>query len=300
MRGLEEVTTPIDCSGPASGEGCGENSDHSSFDMHWAKDLARTIESEIIPRLMLVHQPLADEARPEVETGAAAFDEAYVQEFADLLVNRGFPQARAHVNGLLAQGTSLETILIDLFSPAARHLGVQWELDTRNFAEVTLGLSCLHQLVREFGHEFSGELRTGESVGRALFAPGCGDQHTFGLSVLSEFFRRDGWDVLSGVPESVSEILELAQDLHLDLIGFSLSQDALVEGLAEDIKRLRADPALQQLQVWVGGRVFVDNPRLAEQIGATATADDPRIAAQGARAIQLRRAGQGGISEQSA
>ena len=102
----------------------------------WAQQLRKTIEGEIVPRLMMAHR------LDNVPCGPAKPVQIEIQEEHNIDV------LRAYVSTLCEQGQSLQWILLELFAPAARHLGQQWEQDTRDFAEVTLGLSRLQQLLQ--------------------------------------------------------------------------------------------------------------------------------------------------------
>lgn len=86
--------------------------------------LCALIEGEIIPRLMVAHHggvagaPLrAIHLVTDEEVGILAPMALAVE--ADLIL--------AHVEGVLARGVPLDTVLIDLMAPTARLLGEWWE-----------------------------------------------------------------------------------------------------------------------------------------------------------------------------
>ena len=94
--------------------------------------LLRTIEGQVIPRLLLAHraglssacEPSADELRP----GAAQ-----VTEFARIVLAGDAARAHAYVEELRDLGMSVETIYLDLLAAVARHFGVLWETDQSDF-----------------------------------------------------------------------------------------------------------------------------------------------------------------------
>jgi methanogenic corrinoid protein MtbC1 len=233
--------------------------------------LTRTIESEIIPRLMLAHGVL----RP-IGPGRAPSPilQAHIESLARLVLSRDLLPASSYVNGLRQTGVPLEAIFLDLFAPAARHLGELWTADICDFMEVTLGLSQLQQLLRDIAPIFEAEGELPDGGRRVLLLPMPGEQHTFGLSVVEEFFRRAGWDVHLGQVETEAELCAFVRSTWFGVIGLSLSGDKLLDRLAPVIRSVRRDSANSDVGVIVGGQIFADRPELVARVGADATATD--------------------------
>ena len=158
--------------------------------------LARTIEGEIIPRLLLAHQAdLPAELRAATADALTSDD---VQEFGSLILALDNTRAYAFIEQKRAEGQSLESVIMDLLAPAACYLGELWKADRCSFTEVTIGLSRLRQMLRDLTPEFESEASGWRHGRRALLLSTPGDQHTFGLFVVEAFFRREGWDVSGG------------------------------------------------------------------------------------------------------
>lgn len=232
--------------------------------------LSRTIETEIIPRLMLAH--LA-EAGPRV--GSPELTSAEVRDFTRIVLEREVEVGLAHIGEIRAAGHSIEAVFLDLLAPTARLLGDMWEDDLCSFTDVTIGLSRLQQILRELSGRFESETQP-SCRGRILLSAVPGEQHSFGISMLESFFRRAGWDVCGGGAHSDAELLAYARDEWLDAIGLSLSSDILYERVRALIPALRRASCNPSVYVLVGGRYFTDHPELAIQVGAdTAAADAP-------------------------
>lgn len=246
--------------------------------------LSRTIEGEIIPRLMMLFDPeLAETRRQEARRHATARD-FDIQEFASLLLNHDADVARKYVSELLSAGVPLKTIYLDLLAPAARHLGLLWENDACSFTAVTIGVSRMHQVLMQFSPCFrAGRPEDAESGDSALIVPMPGEQHTFGLFMVIEFFRRDGWNVWGGNPQRLSDILALVGGNHFDVIGCSISSERNLENIPRQIRRIREHSQNGDIKVLVGGSLFVHQPDLYRSVGADA------VAANGEEAIQLAR-----------
>jgi methanogenic corrinoid protein MtbC1 len=104
------------------------------------------------------------------------------------------------------------------------------------------------------------------------------EQHSFGLSMVAEFFRRDGWDVLGGVGGAVTDPAAKVRDEWVDIIGFSVGSDARLPWLTESIRLVRNGARNRDLVVLVGGPPFTLRPELAAEVGADGTARDGKQA----------------------
>ena len=194
--------------------------------------LSRAIEHEIIPRLMLAHQT-PDACISLLQSSAPQVSTEDVRAFAKLVLAPDENVAHACIEAMRVRGISVETIYLDLLAPVARYLGELWEQDLCDFTEVTVGLGRLQQVLRElspaFGH--SNDLASGRSV---LLLPGPGEQHTFGLVMVAEFFRRAGWDVGGGPWEAGADPVLMVKREWFDVVGFSLGNEGHVDELGSE------------------------------------------------------------------
>lgn len=243
--------------------------------------LARTIETEIIPRLMLVHRSYPKCADSEDRDLVPPREQ--VAEFARLVLERELKVSSAYIGALRARGSSIEVLLLHLLAPTARLLGDLWKEDLCSFGEVTVGLSRLQQLLRELSSPFENEIEHVEHGRRAMLAAAPGEQHTFGITVVEEFLRRAGWDVWSEPSPARGELVGVVRGQWFDVVGLSLSCDLLFDDLGSTIDTLRRASLNRAVRVMVGGRLFIDHPELVLRIGADATAVDGRDAVQRSR-----------------
>ena len=234
--------------------------------------LSRAIEDEIIPRLMRAH-PTADECLPLTPSASAQVSQENVQAFARLVLAPDENLAHACIEAMRTSGISVETIYTDLLAPVARYLGVLWDDDLCDFTEVTVGLGRLQQVLRELSPAF-GQSNTHTSSNRVLLLPGPGEQHTFGLAMVSEFFRRAGWDVGGGAWEAGADPVVMVQREWFDVVGFSLGNVAQLDELAACIMNVRAAALNKSMCVIVGGPLFLANPEYVAYVNADAASTD--------------------------
>jgi methanogenic corrinoid protein MtbC1 len=167
----------------------------------------------------------------------------------------------------------LERIFLDLLAPVARKLGELWEEDQCTFTDVTLGLSRLHRVLHEISRRNSDGRRPSVKR-RAFFAPVPGESHTFGVSMLEEFFLHAGWETACDHTPSMASIVHVAATQSLDVIGFSVGCQELLDPLSDLIDMTRKASCNRDVAIMVGGGLFIDNRDLATRFGnATIVAD---------------------------
>ena len=236
------------------------------------KRLLTLVEAEIIPRLMLAHR----DSRHEAQDTAIRSHE--VATFARALLSNHIPDATELIGQLCERGVKMEAIYLQLLAPAARYLGELWEADQCNFSEVTLCLWRMQTLMYDLSAAFhGGDLRPTARSGaerRILVASLPGQQHTFGLSMLSEFFRKDGWVVLAIPSPQAGEVQDSLSMHWFDVLALSASMDGEVNNLTKTIKAARKTSRNPRLAVMVGGPLFLRQPGLAATMGADGMSED--------------------------
>ncbi len=277
--GCDEVATL----GPATDlAGTVPRSEMSRGQMGW---LLSTIETEIIPRLVKAHRvsgaaPVVAAVRPR---------EGAVEELAQIILDNRAGMAAGHIDALRADGVSLETIYLDVLTPAARRLGEWWDADLCDFTQVTIGLWRLQQLMYELSPAFQDDAQRGVQLHRAMLVPVPGSQHTLGLLMVAEFFRRAGWGVWGDPAAAEAELVEAAQTSWFDVVGFSVGAVSQLSNLKSAITAIRRASLNPKIVVMVGGPVFIDTPALVAEVGADGTAADAALAVEAATALIPQR-----------
>lgn len=249
--------------------------------------LASTIESEIVPRLLLAHALPGRGA----EIAAAGPTPTDVAEFTRLILQHDVDVALTYVNVIRSRGCSLENILLDLLAPSARTLGELWNADLSDFGEVTVAVGRLQDVLHAVCPAYVAEPTPGAGDRRALLAPVPGEQHTLGVSLVSEFLRRTGWDVVSQPRLSAAELTDIVHDQWFSVAGLSLSCERQLDDLAKTVSLVRRASLNRNIGVLVGGPLFVEYPDLISKVGADATAVDARGATAAAAKLYASRPG---------
>jgi len=236
--------------------------------------LAKAVEYEIIPRLMLAHR-VPHECATHPVTCRSLVTAEDVAVFAEIVLHEEDAVVRDCIITLRDRGVPVESIFLDLLAPVARHLGEMWERDLCTFSEVTIGLGRLQKVLRENSAAFEQfePAKRREGGRRILLMPCPGEQHTFGLSLVAEFFHRAGWDVITSFLASEAATTMVARDWY-DVIGFSLGRAEGVARLSETMGKVRTTSRNPAISIIAGGPLFLLHPELAEAVPADAILTD--------------------------
>jgi methanogenic corrinoid protein MtbC1 len=243
--------------------------------------LARTVEADIIPRLVFA---LRETKNPASATTANSLK---LDEFTQVVLVGNTAEACAYVDEMRSRGLSLEQIYLDLIEPTARRLGDLWNADVCDFIAVTVGVLRLQQVLHEFGLAFRREVEPREHGHRALLIPAPGEKDsfghlmfgTFGLVMAAEFLRRDGWDTYVDSSASSSEAICIVRREWFDVVEMSVTSESRLGDLTAGIRQIRRASRNRAIGVIVSGPVFRDHPEKASSVGADMVAMDGRQAA---------------------
>jgi methanogenic corrinoid protein MtbC1 len=215
---------------------------------------------------------------PAVIPGPSA---AEVQAMVHALVDDSDERVVALVDQVRQRGVDVSTVFLELLTPAARELGELWEQDRVDFATVTVSLGRLQRLLRQLSPDFGKEVDHPRHGRRVLLTQPDTEQHMFGLSMVAEFFRREGWDVLGGVAGVGIDATAWVRRDWFDAVGFSIGSEAGLPWLRDTIADVRRLSRNHAVVVLVGGPIFSIHPEWATDVGADATTDGrtaPQIA----------------------
>ncbi len=250
--------------------------------------LTRVVEAEILPRLAMLRGANAASSEDSVEVTTTDDDTA---NLVRLLLAQEGSGAEAFITELQHLGSSAVSLYLGVISQAARALGMLWEEDRCDFTQVTIGLGRLQQVVRFLSPEFQAAAVAHPQPPNILLIPAPGEQHTFGLMIVAEFFQRDGWCVTGGPATTPDEAIAIARDTWIDVAGLTIAAPPRLEGLTNCIRTLRRVSRNRDLSIMVGGPLLLRYPDVLVRIGADVCAADALSAVrQASGLIALRTA----------
>lgn len=248
-------------------------------------DLVRVIETEVLPRLMLIHRR-EGELDISDELDRAKVTEAVVDDFVDTIVERGADAANETILSLVADGASLDDVFLKLMAPAARRMDERWTKDELSFIDVTIGLCRLHELLRNNSVTSDPISRiTGSGQPSILLSVMPGDQHVFGVQMAAELFRRDGWRVVCETTSDLNSLARILAESEFDVLGLSLANAMKAAELTKDIDILREASSNKNIKVILGGSLMGQSSEFVRPAGADLVSADASTAPRAARAL---------------
>ena len=248
--------------------------------------LGDAIEKAIIPRLILYG---TDGSRaPERPTTPRLRITPEVAGLTTEVLRGDMPAALRRLEALQDKGWSFAQLCLDVLGQASRLLGRMWEEDRCDFLAVTEGVICLQRLMRAITPSGEAGRPNRDARHRILLASLPGETHCFGLEVVAEFFRQDGWVVRLEREVTNESLAELMAAHWFATVGFSATCDDMVPSLASTILVTRRSSRNTGLAVMVGGPLLARRPDFATLIGADVTATDgPQAVAKANHLVSL-------------
>lgn len=214
--------------------------------------LVRTLTRDIIPRLVSAQTA---PARP-----APQVDGQEVLELAHLVLQVDEGPLHERMHSLRERGMAHSHLLLDLLMPVATHLGRLWEHDLCDFQDVTLAIGRLQRLLRHTAPPLPLAYLEGRPARRILLSTCRGEQHTFGLSMVAEFFLQAGWDVVIGYLGTDVSPVQLAREQWFDAVGLSLGSTSMDKEFGRLIESLRKASLNRGVPIIAGGPMFLLHP----------------------------------------
>lgn len=239
----------------------------------YAAQIARAIEADIIPRLMMVYRSDPVKA-PVVERVVPTVSISDVEALAQAVMDPSPAPGRHDINRHLDAGLPVDQLLLNLLAPTARRLGELWTEDRCDFTAVTIGLCRLQDYLRDLSMEPTGFREPPPTGVRVLLSIAPGEQHTFGILMVEEFFRRAGHIALSLFPRSANDLLRAVRANAYDVVGLSASCDESLNRMADLIRTIRRESLRPDPLIVVGGPIFAADPTRATWVGADVYAVD--------------------------
>jgi methanogenic corrinoid protein MtbC1 len=254
--------------------------------------LIQMLDKEIIPRLLVSHQ--ANTLIEDLATSGQR--KIHVQEvdlLVSLCINGTQETCLEFINKLTNKQVSIESIYLDLIPMTARKLGVLWEEDICSFTDVTIGLWRLQHILYDLTKDFQKKHSMPIENLNALLIPAPKSQHTLGLFIVAEFFRKAGWRVWGEPNLSPEQINNLIFSQWFDVIGISVGYSEQLIGVNQLITSLRSRSMNPNVAFMVGGPLYSTDPELFDDIQAEIKSCDANDAIRQAEIIVGQKKNQG-------
>jgi methanogenic corrinoid protein MtbC1 len=162
-----------------------------------------------------------------------------------------------------------------------------WNDDLCSFVDVTAGLGMLHTVMYRLREICAPALPIRDMSRRILFASLAGNQHTFGLQMVTEVFRHAGWDVTVETAAAEADLPDIVRSDWFAVAGLSIARHEQTRNLGRTIRAIRQASFNKTIGILVGGPVFDTQPDLGRRVGADVDACDAKQAVLRAEGLRL-------------
>jgi methanogenic corrinoid protein MtbC1 len=175
------------------------------------------------------------------------------------------------VDDARGSGLDLATLYIGVLQPALREIGRLWQENQISVADEHLA-TAITQAAMARAYQSAFTWRTTE--GRTLIAA-CADleRHEVGLRMLCDLLDLEGWDTTYlGATVPTESLVTMVQRRRPDVVALSVALSPHLPRLRNMIDAVRRALGDRGPLIIVGGRPFLDDPKLADAVGADLTA----------------------------
>jgi methanogenic corrinoid protein MtbC1 len=123
-----------------------------------------------------------------------------------------------------------------------------------DFSQVNLGLIRLHAIANEFRLAYKEGLFVKGKVKRVMVASAPESVHMLGTTIVADFFRKEGWQVVVSIPSSANELAQAVSQEWFDVVGLSISMAEQLPTLADLIKQFKSSSLNPRVAVLLGWR----------------------------------------------
>ncbi|WP_439155590.1 cobalamin B12-binding domain-containing protein [Yoonia sp.] len=166
------------------------------------------------------------------------------------------------------EGAETRDIYLGYVVGAARRLGEMWEDDSASFMEVTLASGRLYRIIRGLRHVLASDIGKDRDECPVFFTLVPNETHTLGIEIVTDMFRREGWDIDLALDMSHDEVVARSESRNYKVILLVANSDQMLGTLSRLIVALRITQPLAH--VVVAGKILTHFPRIAEITGVDA------------------------------
>lgn len=183
-----------------------------------------------------------------------------IGELTEGLLSRDEGAGLRIVQKAIADGTSVEDIYLVYLTGAARQLGDRWAQDQLTASQVTIAAARFYAILRGLSTHLAPQ---NWPDGRfAVFATVPGEQHTLGVTMAAELFRRDGWLIDLKVGRQHDDLLNELAETDFAILGLSATNEAVLPELIRLIAAIRV--SFPHVRIIVSGHLGETEPRLRQ------------------------------------
>ncbi len=149
---------------------------------------------------------------------------------------------------------------------ALYEVGELWENGKVSIAEEHMASSISSRVLSNIYMNFLDNI---SEKGKIVITSIANEFHELGARIIADSLELEGWDVkYLGADTPLIDLIKLLVDHKPFALGLSVSMSFNLENLINAVNKIKATPELEDLKIFVGGKVFNENPGLWKKTGA--------------------------------
>lgn len=177
-----------------------------------------------------------------------------LRKFCNALVHSDARRRHFVLASLITRGATVEEIIERYIPDAARALGEGWVDDNLSFADVTIGASRLQELVHQVGADYVSRGDSSPTGHTILLSVPDFEDHTLGIFLAAERFRRAGFWVHIELNSSAEALAEVVKSHDYAFVGLSSSSEKSFHKIAGYVATLKNSLG-KQVPIVLGGGI---------------------------------------------
>jgi MerR family transcriptional regulator, light-induced transcriptional regulator len=212
---------------------------------------ARSIESSFVTRFK--PDAAGVESTPIGGLDRTSMGVSDIETWANLALADDVTGLAERLRLTLSAEQDLPRVFEGILGPVADLLG-RWGDERRiSFEEVDRSIRTLQDVISKFKSDPMPQATRGWRVGSILLASFPGDQHSFGLRLVEEVFRRDGWSVTMLPAPNASMLVSEVSRNHFYVLGLSLGGAHTIADAPALLSQIRQEALNPDLRILLGG-----------------------------------------------
>jgi len=212
------------------------------------------------------------------KTGQADGTQSRLCALSDAFIAPDNQRSHDALAAIREDGMSADDIIDHMIPATARLLGERWFADDISFADVTIGSARLQETVRALARrDQTGSrqrVQSGPMPAILLVLP-RGEDHSLGLIVAADQFRRLGYEVVVAVDQQPRRIAAMVKARRFVMVGISVSGRRTLASARDIVEKIRA-MVTRFTPIVLGGACIAPDRDLLTATGADHVVGDAR------------------------
>ena len=178
---------------------------------------------------------------------------------------------------LVKKGISIKDLFETYFPESAKLLGEKWLEDKLSFAEVTVAMTQLQQITREYESLYYKNEDFEKKTPEILIVVPPGESHSYGPQMAMRKFKNLGTNTYVAIGHDVIELNKLLKLHNFKLIGFSIADLANEKHYRNCIGSVKSITK-SKIPLMIGGSAIESINQPLKDIGVDLISNNPKYA----------------------